>query len=72
MCEQIIKVSLCALPRAFVDICLGHSVDLHCDRVRQETRETRLEDADQVGEEKTEDEDNLQSSRDCFDDFLHG
>ena len=63
------KVSKCALPRGFLNIfpCLGHSVDLHRNGERQEARDTGLQDPHQVGEEETEDEDNLQSS----DDFHH-
>ena len=60
-----VKVSLCALPRAFLDICpcLGDSVHLHRDGEGQETGETGPEHQEQVGEEKTKDEGSLQSSR---------
>ena len=47
----------------FLDIWprLGNSVDLQHDGVRQVTRETGLEHQHQVGEEETEDEENLQN-----------
>ena len=51
--------------------CLGDRVHLHRHGVGQETRETRQEDQDQISDEETEDEENLQSSRVGFEDS-HG